>query len=370
VGRRGRGEGSIFQLPDGKWVAVVSCGREASGKRLRKTFYGESKAEVLEKRDKFRSALSGGLAVNADSKQSVRGYLTTWLVNVKPTVRLNTYTCYEDTVKRYIEPHLGATALDKVTPVHIRATLAALEADGKSPRVRQLTHAVLRRALGQACEDGLITRSPVPKESPKVEKRTMVVWTDEQAREFLAVARRERLWALYVVALFSGMREGEILGLQWSDIDLRTGIISVQHNLVESRGKILGLFPPKTGRGARTVSLPDTAVSALQAQKARLLEEGLGVAGYVFPSRTGTPINKHNLLRAFKAVCLRAGVPKIRFHDLRHTNATLLLQAGIHPKVVADRLGHADVSMTLNIYSHAVQGLQAEAGKKLEDLLK
>ena len=194
---------------------------------------------------------------------------------------------------------------------------------------------------------------------PRVPKSDITPLTAEQVAAFLKAAKGDRLEAAFIfVAITTGMRLGEIFGLQWPDVDLKAGALMVQHSLMELNGK-LTLSEPKTARGRRKIDLPKMAVNALWKHKARMLKEGLGSVPWVFCNESGGPLRRsHFHFSEFKPTLINAGLPAIRFHDLRHTSASLLLSQGVHPKVVQERLGHSQISVTLDTYSHVLPTLQ------------
>ncbi len=246
-----------------------------------------------------------------------------------------------------------------------------MERDGVGPRVRQLTHAVLRRALKQALRWGLIARNPCDAiDPPRVPKRQIAPLTAEQVQNLLDTAKSDRLYALYVVAIGTGMRLGEIFGLQWPDVDLKGRAINVRSTLIEINGK-LSLAEPKTPKSRRRVDLPQFVVDALTKHRAQSAREGFAKAPWIFCNSTGGPLRRtHFHVNHFKPLLDTADLPAIRFHDLRHTSATLLLAAGVHPKVVQERLGHSQIGITLDTYSHVVPTMQLEAATKLDLVMR
>jgi len=245
-----------------------------------------------------------------------------------------------------------------------------MEADKCSPRVRQLTHAVLRRALKQAIRLGLLMWNPCDAvQPPRVPHVEMVVLQPDQVTIFLEAAKTERLEALFVLAITTGMRLGELFGLQWHNVDLDRGVVQVRHTLIDVVGK-LELAEPKTQKSRRSIPLPSVATEALRKHRNMMVAEGLGDLPWVFCTPSGNPLRRsHFNAYTFKPLLAYAGLPDIRFHDLRHTSATMLLSAGVHPKVVQERLGHAQISVTLDTYSHVLPGMQREAAAKFDEML-
>ena len=235
--------------------------------------------------------------------------------------------------------------------------------------------AVLRAALTQAVRDGLIVRNPAGLSRPvRVEHREMTVLSPAQARTFLDAVRGDRLEALYSTALAVGLRQGEALALRWQDVDLEAATLRVEHGLQRIAGKVQ-LVPTKSTRSRRTVVIPGMVADALRAHRTRQLEERLLAGGrwhddaYVFTSTIGTPIDASELRRAFAAVLRRAGLPVIRFHDLRHSAASLMLAQGVAPRGGTETLGHSSITLTMDTYSHVLPALQRQAADAIDRLL-
>lgn len=369
--RRGRGEGSIYQRTDGTWCATYSAGYAASGRRVRKTIFGLSKDEVAKKLSKVQATRMDGTFVEP-SRMRLSTLLERWVEDAaRPTIRETTYVSYRGIIKNHIDPRIGGTTLAILNPIHIQRLYADMERDGVGPRVRQLTHAVLRRALKQALRWGLISRNPCDAiDPPRVPKRQISPLTADQVQTLLDFAKADRLYALYVVAIGAGMRLGEIFGLHWPDVDLKGRAINVRSTLIEINGK-LSLAEPKTPKSRRRVDLPQFVVNALTKHRAQSVREGFTKEPWVFCNSTGGPLRRtHFHVNHFKPLLDTAELPAIRFHDLRHTSATLLLAAGVHPKVVQERLGHSQIGITLDTYSHVVPTMQLEAASKLDALMQ
>lgn len=274
-------------------------------------------------------------------------------------------------------PEIGTVRLQKLKAEHVQALYARLLERGLSPRSVAYVHAILRRALKQARRWGLIQRNvTADADCPRPDSPPLRVLTPTEAAAFLEAARESRLHALFVVAVTAGLRQGELFGLRWQDVDLDAARLQVRFQLVRQDGTVR-LVEPKTTAGRRGVDLSSMAVAALHTHRARQLEERLAAGGYwqnsedlVFTATGGAPLRPSNLTRhVFRPLLKRAGLPQIRFHDLRHTSATLALAAGVHPKVVAERLGHTKVNFTLNTYSHVLPSMQRAAADQLDSLL-
>lgn len=374
MGRRGHGEGTIYQREDGQWTAILSLGY-VDGKRKRKQFYGRTRREVAEKLTKAQHDVQSGLVLVTE-RQTVEQFLTRWLEDsVKPTVRPKTYHSYAQMTRLHIIPSLGRVDLTKLTPQQVQAWLNRKMSTGLAPRTVSYMRSILRQALEQACRWGLVARNVAKLvDPPTVPQQEMKFLTPPQARQLMAAARETRFEALIDIALL-GLRQGEILGLRWRDVDLEGGTLQVRHQLQRIEGQYR-LLEPKSQKGRRTVSLPLFAITGLRAHRTRQLQDRL-LAGadwrgedwdLVFCTTRGTPIESTNLLRDFKKLLKRANLPDMRFHDLRHSAATLLLVKGVAERVVMEILGHSQLSQTMR-YSHVIPQMQQEAARKLDELL-
>lgn len=368
--RRGRGEGSIYQRADGRWCATFSVGYAPDGRRRRKTIFGDSKQAVQNQLSQERSRQLDG-TFTEPNRLRVAAFLERWLEDAaRPTVRATTHGSYKGIVDNHISPRIGGLMLGKLTPIHVQALYAELERDGASARIRQLVHAVLSRALKQALKWGLVARNVCDAvDPPRVPRKEITALNGEQVQALLAAAEAERLYALFVLAIGTGMRLGELFALQWKNVDLKRSSLAVCHTLMELNGK-LSLEEPKTAKSRRRIDLPQSAVEALRLHRAKMLKEGQGGVEWVFCNQSGRPLRRSHFHKyVFKPLLKAAKLPDIRFHDLRHTSASLLLAAGVHPKVVQERLGHAQIGITLDIYSHVVPTMGVEAAGKLDAVL-
>ena len=261
--------------------------------------------------------------------------------------------------------------LTKLSVIHVQGLYAAMDRAKKSAETIRLAHAVLRRALKQAVRWRLVPYNVcVDVDRPRVAKADITPLDGEQVATLLRAAATDRLGAIFTVAIATGMRLGELFGLHWADVDLKAGAIMVKHTLTELSGQLF-LTEPKTAKGRRRINLPTIAIDALEEHRKLMLDEGHGDVPWVFCDTQGGPLRRsHFHERTFKPLLEEAGLPAIRFHDLRHTSATLLLSAGVHPKVVQERLGHSQISVTLDTYSHVLPTLQLEAAGKLDAILR
>jgi integrase len=365
--RRGNNEGSIYRRKDGYWVGQYGV-ETASGRKTR-YIYGKRREEVREKLTKAIADRDGGRVYDADN-MTVGEYLDRWLNDsVRDPVRQRTWERYEQFVRVHLTPALGKIKLAKLTPAHVRSLHRDKLDSGLAPRTVLHIHRAFNKALKQAAADGLIPRNPVaPVKPPQPRREEIRPLNCEQVRGLFEAASGDRLEALYIVAVTAGLRRGELQGLKWDDVDLEAGTLQVRRTLSEPKGGYI-FEAPKSGKG-RSIRLTRKATVALREHRKRQLEERMHKAGLwrdqglVFPSAVGTPLSGGNLNRTFKATLQRARLPQsTRFHDMRHTCATLLLKQGVNPKFVQELLGHADISLTLNVYSHVLPDMgDAAAG--------
>jgi len=353
---------------------VISC-RDFHGRNRRKYIYGKTRKAVQEKLIKNLADQHKGLII-ASEKQTLEEFLVRWLQDsVKGTTSENTLVSYTCIVRKHIVPILGSIPLQKLQPQQVQYLYRKKQEEGLT-RTVQLIHAVLHRALNQAMKWNMVQRNVTDiVDRPKFPRREMKVLTQDEVNCFLKSAREGSLYALYVLAITCGLRQGELLALKWKDFDREAGTLHIQRQIQWVKGKAQ-FKEPKTSKSRRTVMLPRAAVAALQTHRARQAEQRLAAGGkwqnhgLIFTSEVGTAINQSNLLsKSFYPLLKKAEVPRIRFHDLRHTAATLLLQQGVHPKIVQERLGHSRISMTLDTYSHVLPAMQQEAADKMDAIL-
>lgn len=367
--QRGRGEGCITQRKDGRWSAVLSLGTDANGKRRRKTVYGKTRKEVADELTRAQNQkLDGTLA--PESKLTVKEFLDRWLRDaVSISTKISTQANYAQVIKVHLTPRIGGLKLSKLTPAAVQAVYSDMARKGKSVRMQELTHSILRRALVVGMKWGLLTRNVCDAvERPKPQRAEMKTLTPAEAAKFLQASREDRMYALYVLAIVGGLRQGELLALEWQDIDLAAATLAVRRTLVYVNREF-STGDPKTEKSRRVVHLPQIAVRALRAHRAQSLREGLAGNPRVFTTPEGTEIRREWLLRRSLRPLLKAAkVPEIRFHDLRHSCATLLLSEGVHPKIVQERLGHSSIQMTMDVYSHALPSMQEDSSAKLDRL--
>jgi len=359
--------------------------REAEERRRETKSGFATKKECQAAMNKLLVAV-GEQSYSVPTKVSVREYLTReWLPAVKSTIRPSTYNSYVQHVECHIVPHLGSVKLQKLSGSQVNALYAKLaetgRKDGKSglsPMTIHHVHACLHKACKDAVRWGQLTRNPLDAADPPRKKsenaKEMQTWTKEQLKAFLTAMVGERLSSVWHTIAMTGMRRGEAIGLRWSDVDLEGGRLAVRRALIPINREVV-VSEPKTAKGRRVVALDPGTVEVLKAQAARQLEEQTEFdeawveTGLVFTQENGGALDPESVTRYFRQAVKRSLLPSIRLHDLRHTHATLALQAGIHPKVVSERLGHATVSITLDTYSHAIPAMQEEAAALIAGLV-
>jgi len=357
------------------WAVVVDVGRDASGKRQQKWHSGfRTKREASEALTEILGQLARGQYV-APSKLTVGDFLEDeWLPAIRAGVRPLTFESYAGNVRNHIVSHVGEVPLQQLTPPMLNSMYAEL---GKtlSPRTVRYIHAILRRAFADAVKWNRLARNPLDSADPPSCRagggRTMRTWSSPELARFLDCVRDDRLFACWRFLAMTGCRRGEALGLRWRDLDLDNGRATIVQTIVGKRA----VSEAKTDRGRRMIALDRATVAALRQHREAQNEERLILgASYedndlVFSREDGSPIWPRSLTRSFARLVEAAGLPRIRLHDLRHTHATLALQAGIHPKVVQERLGHATISITLDVYSHAIPAMQEAAAARVAELV-
>lgn len=374
--RRGRGEGSVFERPDGLWVGAASFGLNGSGKRIRRTVYGSTKAEVQSKLMQLRMESSAGHIPEA-GVMSLAQLLDQWMRSSEGTISTRTLEERERLIRNHIRDAIGGVPVSKLNAVHISGFYADLRRRKVGATTIRSVADVLSIVLNYAVRLRIIPANPskaVPK--PKLPKRDMLVLDEEQVKVVLAAARESNQAALVSLALGTGARQGELLALTWPDVDLRKGTVAINKSLSQTKAGFI-VKEPKTPSSRRVIKLPEFAVEALRAHRPAI---AAGASAPVFCTRTGGYMDKKNVLRAFRGIVKAANLilpegcreipARLRFHDLRHTVASLLLSKGHSLKAVSQRLGHANPVMTLRVYATAMPGDDAKLADGLDGLLK
>jgi integrase len=408
--KRGQNEGSIFEEKPGRWVALVTTGyviRNGKRCRVRKKFVAPTRDAVHRKLTKALRDQQRGRNVSP-RVQTLGGFLDMWLADVaKPAVRPKTFRTYSDMVKLHIKPAIGAVQLEKLTPdvvqtflndkhgsafcPHCKASFRGEQMPahitGAHPKAKKKGYRVLgarsvghlrgtlRGALAVAMEWYDLDRNVAAlAKPPRAQKKEMRSLTPDEARAYLESAKSDRLEALFTVTVALGLRQAEILGLGWEQVDLAAGTLDVRRQLQRIDGKLV-LVETKTEDGARPLLLPAVAIAALrrhhalQDQERRAAGDQWQETGLVFTTSIGTPADARNIIRRHHAILKSAGIPRLRFHDLRHSAATLLLAQGVSPKYISQLLGHKQVAFTMQTYMHVIKEVQQQTADKMDAIL-
>jgi integrase len=368
--KRANGEGSISRRPNGTWASAVSL---PDGRR--KFFYGKTREEVRGKLTRALHAIEVGAL--ADSRGlSVAEFLDQWLADVvAPNLRPLTYRDYEVDVRVHIKPSIGHISLARLTPLQVQQLLNAKRSAGLSAKSIRELRGTLRNALKYAVRWELISRNPaVFVDTPRLEHFEIHPLSPDEARTFLAAMRGERLEALYSVALAMGLRRGETLGLRLQDVDLELGYLRVSKQQ-QRWARQTHLVEPKSSRSRRPLAMPASIAASLKEHRFRQLQERAAAGDkwvetdLVFTRPNGGPLDATGVSKAIHRHLERAGIAQRRFHDLRHSCATLLLVQGVSPRVVMEILGHSQISLTMNTYTHVLPELRRQAADRMDDLL-
>jgi integrase len=378
--RRGQNEGTIRRRPDGRWEARLNLGW-TNGKRVRKSFYGVTREEVAKRLAEFSTQRDHGLPV-PHGRETVGAFLRTWVEQVRPSVRPRTYETYDLYIRKAL-PAFDKLRLSDLRPDHIRALLVTKLKEGLSPRTVSHLRTILNTALTQAVNDKLLAWNPVtatkrPKGSTTNHK---YVWFDrDQAKAFLIAARDSRYEAAFGVALALGLRLGEVLGLRQTDVDLDGRTIRIEQTIQRLRARIAGkagyhVGAPKTKLSRRLIVVPEVLIPMLRRHRARQAELRLAAgtawhdSGLVFTGRNGGPLDARALRTEFAALIERAGVSKVRFQDLRHSAASLLLAQGVSLRAVMELLGHSTITLTANTYGHVSKEMRADTAARMDSII-
>lgn len=380
--------GSIRARSPGHYEITVDVGRDVDGKRKRHYVSVSGKKKDAERKlTEIMHSIGTGTFVE-QTKMTLGEYLAKWLADVRTRVSAKSYERYAGIMNVCVTPRIGLKPLIKLTPLDLSGLYAELLANGRvstghkitkpdrqpglSARTVRHVHVVLRGALRQAVLWRLIVRNPsdavVP---PRPPRRDMRALTDDEVGALVDTASTTRLFVPIVLAVFTGMRRGEILGLRWQDVDFEARTAVVRQTMEQTKGSIT-FKAPKTSKSRRTIALPDAAIAVLRRHRAAQAEERirLGPAylehDLVLAKKRGDPWNANSIHTLFRGIVRRAGIGHVRFHDLRHTHATQLLRLGVNAKVVSERLGHSTIGITLDTYSHVMPGMQEEAARRID----
>jgi len=371
--------GQIVARGERTWLVRVYVGRDSeTGKRQyqSKTIHGSKKDAQRYLNESLRDR-DMGIIVEPETAALGR-YLDKWLeASAKPRLRAKTLGDYEKLLTRYVRPVMGGRPLAKIRPLEIQSLYKDMQERGLSARTVRYTHAVLHSAFSQAVKWRMLAQNPTDcVDLPRQTRTEMKVLSPDETRRFLEEARRDRLGAMFAVAVTTGLRPSEYLALKWSDIDLSTGTLSVNRSLDWMKGGGWQFQETKRTGSRRTVKLQNAVCRMLEQHRLAQDKERLDAMeiwtenGLVFATRTGGPLDERNVAQEnFARILKAAGLPSIRLYDLRHTAATNALSAGVSAKVVSEMLGHASVAFTLDVYAHVLPHMQDQAAAKVEALL-
>ncbi|UFJ41709.1 site-specific integrase [Brevibacillus humidisoli] len=368
--------GRTVKKDGSSWYFVLTVGKKENGKQKQIKRRGfKTKQEAIKAMNELEHSINQGTYVKP-SKILYKEYLERWLEDRQTRVKKQTLETYTWLVNKHIIPALGNVELSKLNAMMIQQLLTKLTKDQSlSDENIQKVYTLINASLKQAERWGLIPKNPAfLVDRPKATKKQVKVWDVPEVTSFLEHAKGSRYYIAFLLAVTTGMRQGEILALQWKDIDFENGFLRVTQILSHDGKEILPYT--KTKSGTRTIDLPDETIAELKKHKVRIAKEKLAAGPNLYTdldlvvcSEIGTPTNAGNIRRAFNTAIEKANVSKIRFHDLRHTHATLLLKQGANPKIVAERLGHADTRITLDTYSHLLPSMQKETAKQFGRML-
>ena len=360
--KRSRGEGSVFwDSSKERWCAEITL---PNGKRKKKR--AKTKKAVQDWLFDIRKQIKDNLPF-LENEDTVGLYFRRYMDQVAiHSVKPSTFKSYNHWVSKHVIPEIGHIKLKELKPGHLQSLYAQKLSEGLSKRSVQYIHALIRKIMNQAVKANLIARNPTNAvEAPKPERKEPKTLTIDEARRLFESVETPRWRTIYIIAVMMGLRKSEILGLRWQDVNFENKTLSINNIIYEIDGNVYE-GTPKTQKSRRTVLMPDFVCETLQTyKKLANTKEGL-----VFQTESGRAVSPRNLSRHFYIALDKADLPRIRFHDLRHTAATILLSQNVHPKVVQEMLGHSSITLTLDTYSHVIQGIQKEAANKMDEVFK
>ena len=376
-------KGHLKKRSKDSWTIVVDLGLKANGERNQKWKSSKgSKKEAEALLARMLTELEDGVFIDA-KKTSVSEYLDKWIASIKGSVSATTYERYKQLCDKHLKPTIGNIALNKLQAIKISEMYSNAIVSGRVDKKGGLSkqtvlhmHRVLKRALSQAVKWGLISKNPCDAVDniPKPDKKERLTFTTEETLELLNQLDGHVLYLPVVIAVTTGMRRGEILGLRWKDIDLEQKRIQIRQIVIETREFGIEIKQPKTDSSSRTVALPQMTIDAItkhrveQAKLALQIGKGLTPESMLFDEISGLNV-PGSLTARFRKFIKSRKFKRVTFHDLRHTHATHLLEQNIHPKIVSERLGHSTIALTMNTYSHVMPTMQEEAASKVDDML-
>ncbi len=370
--------GHITKRSKDSYTIVLELGRDpATGKRKQQWISVKGTKKEAEKRlSELLSQLDNGVFIKP-GKTTLADYLNRWLKDyAKPNLSPRSFERYESIVRVNLIPSLGKTILNQLKPEHIQKYYSAKLESGLSPRTVRYHHVVLHIALKTAVKWGLLNRNAADAvDPPKPHSNEMKTWDEEEVSLFLETAKDSQYYALFHTVLFTGIRRSEVLALRWCDIDMENCQLSISRSMHQLKDRSFVFTKPKSSKSQRTIALSPSSIAVLsehyEKQKLERMMQGIDVndddSVFCHPDRK--PLRPNTISRAWANLAKHAGVKVIRFHDARHTHASLMLKQGIHPKVVQERLGHSSIAITLDTYSHVAPGLQESAANRFDEAI-
>ena len=369
--------GTVRQRNKGSWEIRYSPPADGTGRRkyFSETVRGTKSEAQAVLRDRIKAVETGNY-VSKDN-ETVAEYVEAWLTTYAATnTNLKTQQGYRGVIVRYIVPTLGSIKLQKLATRQIQSLYSDMQRRGKGASSIVATHRVLTEALGHAVESKIITTNVANgAKPPRVERKTMPMWNVSEINQFLDATPHNHFFPVYHLAVLTGLRRSEIFGLKWDAVDLTGTTLRVVRTLQRITGHGLVEGQPKTDRSRRSIALSPAAVALLHGVRGTQMEHKLDYGdlwsntGFVFTQLDGSPIDPDRVSKEFPKLVRAEGLPHLTFHGLRHAHATLALSAGVNPKIVSERLGHSSISVTMDIYSHVLPGMQEEAALAVEQLL-
>jgi integrase len=364
--RRSNIGGTVLQRADGRWEGKISLGFGGNGKRIRQSVYGKTCKDVQDQLAKLRCQKKDQTLVKTGRK-TVKEFLDQWLLLRADNISDRTFDNYKRSIDKQIGPRIGGMQLSRLSADALDMMYAQMRTAKVGKDTIKLAHVVLHAALESAVKKYMVAINVADRvEAPKIERKEVAAIESEQVESFLMAAQGDRLESLFVLALGSGMRLGELFGLQWDCVDLTKGTVTVRRSLSELNG-ILKLKEPKTKSSRRQIAIPPAIVEALTDHRKRMVVEGHAKTLYVFCNQHGGPLRRSHFYReSFSPLLMRAKLPAdTHFHHLRHAHAALLIQQGEHAKVISSRLGHSKIGITMDLYGHVMQGADRAAADRL-----
>ncbi|MBN1189572.1 MAG: site-specific integrase [Dehalococcoidales bacterium] len=370
--------GHIVKRYKNSYTIVLNMGKDpTTGKPVQQwiSVKGDKK-EAEQRLTELLRQLDTGTFVKP-GKTTVAEYLKSWIEGYEANVAPRTFERYQGIIMKHVIPTLGRLTVTRLRPEHIQNLYAVKSREGLAPRSINQMHSVIHKAMETAIKRGLLYRNPADGvDPPRIPRLDMQVWDEDDINRFLEVAQDSPYYEFYFLAIYTGMRRSELLALRWSDIDFLYCQLYVSRGMHRLKNGRYIFTEPKTERSRRTIALSPSVILVLKdyrekrERKYRELDLSFDDSELIFQRSDGSPIRPNTVTRAWNDVIKKAGVKPVRLHDARHSHATIMLKAGVHPKIVQERLGHSSISMTLDIYSTVLPGLQEAAAEKFDNIIR